>query len=96
VAGRLLVVTSIAQRHGEQVGDDLENVRVVTLEPTGRLVLGVEDERQRAFDAASYDSLRILSTELKRILRDGGSVTVQLSPSRALSGERLASVLRLT
>jgi len=50
---------------------------------------------QRAFDAARYDSLRILSTELKRILRDGGDAQVRLSRSRVLRGERLARVLRV-
>jgi DNA polymerase III subunit epsilon len=50
---------------------------------------------QRAFDAARYDSLRILTTELKRILRDGGEVKLRLSRSRTLEGARLASVLRV-
>jgi hypothetical protein len=52
-------------------------------------------ELQRYFDAAHYDSLRILTTELKRILRDGGEVSVRLSRSRQLSGAALASVLRV-
>lgn len=47
------------------------------------------------FDAARYDSLRILTTELKRIQRDGGSVAVRLSARRTLAGDRLAGVLRL-
>ena len=51
---------------------------------------------QQSFDAARYDSLRILSTELKRIQRDGGAVTVRLSRSRTLSGTALAAVLSLT
>jgi DNA polymerase III subunit epsilon len=50
---------------------------------------------QRSFDAARYDSLRILTTELKRILRDGGDVEIRLSHSRALHGARLAQLLRL-
>jgi DNA polymerase III epsilon subunit-like protein len=51
---------------------------------------------QQAFDAARYDALRILSTELKRIQRDGGTVAVRLSRSRTLTGSALAAVLRLT
>lgn len=47
------------------------------------------------FDAARYDSLRILTTELKRILRDGGHAAVRLSATRTLTGARLAAVLRL-
>jgi DNA polymerase III subunit epsilon len=52
-------------------------------------------ELQRAFDAARYDSLRILTTELKRILRDGGAVTVTLSGSRTLESDALARALRV-
>ncbi|HVY30215.1 MAG TPA: GIY-YIG nuclease family protein [Polyangiaceae bacterium] len=51
---------------------------------------------QTAFDAARYDSLRILTTELKRILKGGGEVKVRLSRSRLLQGaalERLLSVV---
>lgn len=47
------------------------------------------------FEAARYDSLRILTTELKRIQRDGGSVAVHLSAKRTLAGARLAGILRL-
>lgn len=53
-------------------------------------------DAQLCFDAARYDSLRILSTELKRILRDGGDVSVRLSPFRTLRGAALARVLRVT
>lgn len=48
---------------------------------------------QRCFDAASYDLLRILTTELKRILRDGGEVSIALSSSRRLEGATLERVL---
>jgi DNA polymerase III subunit epsilon len=50
---------------------------------------------QSAFDAARYDSLRILSTELKRIVRDGGDVRIRLSRSRVLQGQILARVFSL-
>jgi hypothetical protein len=52
-------------------------------------------ELQQSFDAARYDSLRILTTELKRILKSGGDVEVRLSRSRRLAGERLSAILRL-
>ena len=52
-------------------------------------------DTQRAFDAARYDSLRILSTELKRILRDGGEVKIRLSQRRILAGASLSQLLRL-
>jgi len=50
---------------------------------------------QRSFDAARYDSLRILTTELKRILRDGGEVEIRLGRRRAFAGARLARLLQL-
>jgi DNA polymerase III subunit epsilon len=71
-------------------GNLAEDAVLPTPKPRSRLLA------QQAFDAARYDSLRILSTELKRIQRDGGAVTVRLSRSRTLSGTALASVLSLT
>jgi DNA polymerase-3 subunit epsilon len=59
--------------------------------PTARTRLST----QRSFDAARYDSLRILTTELKRILRDGGEVEIRLSRNHAFSGARLAQLLQL-
>lgn len=56
---------------------------------------GTRLQAQRAFDAARYDWLRILTTELKRILRDGGEVRLRLSRARVLQGEHLARVLRV-
>ena len=50
---------------------------------------------QASFDAARYDSLRILTTELKRVLKSGGEVKVRLSRSRLLQGERLERLLRV-
>jgi hypothetical protein len=50
---------------------------------------------QAAFDAARYDSLRILTTELKRILKSGGEVEVRLSRSRVLQGAALERLLRV-
>jgi DNA polymerase III subunit epsilon len=49
--------------------------------------------RQACFDAARYDRLRVLATELHRILTDSGEVAVRLG-SRLLSGERLARLMR--
>lgn len=39
----------------------------------------VEVPSAPVFDRARYDRLRILSTELKRVLRDGGAVTIDLA-----------------
>ncbi len=35
-------------------------------------------DRQRAFDATSYDRLRVITTELRRVLIEGGDVTIHL------------------
>lgn len=45
------------------------------------------------FDRATYDRLRILTTELKRILRDGGEVALHWGPRRRLPERLLAAVL---
>ena len=50
---------------------------------------------QLAFDAARYDRLRILTSELKRIDRDGGQIAVRLSRTHLLRGARLRNILRL-
>jgi DNA polymerase III epsilon subunit-like protein len=47
------------------------------------------------FDRRSYDRLRVLTTELKRIARDGGFVSVRWRVRRELAPERIAAVLRL-
>lgn len=51
-------------------------------------------DRHRAFDGVKYDRLRVLTTELKRIQRDQGSVSVHLGRRRALCGRALDGVLQ--
>jgi len=51
-------------------------------------------ERQSAFDRAHYDRLRTLTTELKRVLRDKGTVAVRLGRNRWLRGSTLDALLR--
>lgn len=50
-------------------------------------------ERRAGFDRSQYDRLRTLTTELKRIQRDGGTVCVQVARRRWLSGAGLARLL---
>jgi hypothetical protein len=45
-----------------------------------------------SFDRACYDRLRILTTELKRIARDGGNVIVRVRAGRALPPRLLPGV----
>jgi DNA polymerase-3 subunit epsilon len=48
--------------------------------------------RQAAFDAAAYDRLRVLSTELRRVQLEGGELAVRAGRHR-LAGERLARLI---
>jgi DNA polymerase III subunit epsilon len=49
-------------------------------------------KRQAAFDAAAYDRLRVLSTELRRVQQDGGELAVRVG-RHILSAERLARLM---
>jgi DNA polymerase III epsilon subunit-like protein len=51
-------------------------------------------ERQARFDRLRYDRLRTLTTELDRILRDGGDVEVRAVRGRVWSGAALRQILR--
>ncbi len=51
-------------------------------------------ERQRDFDVVRYDRLRVLTTELKRVARDGGVVRIRFGYGPELSGDVLARVFR--
>jgi hypothetical protein len=50
--------------------------------------------RQAAFDRSLYDRLRTLTTELKRIQRDGGMAAVRVGRDRWLCQDALRGVLR--
>lgn len=52
------------------------------------------DDRAQSFDIATFDRLRVLTTELRRIATAGGEVTVRLGPRRILAGDRLRKLLR--
>ena len=49
--------------------------------------------RREAFTVASFDRLRVLSTELKRLSGAGAPLALRLGAGPALDGSRLASVL---
>lgn len=51
-------------------------------------------ERQAGFDRSQYDRLRTLTSELKRVLRDGGSVRIRVGRSRWLEAGALQGGLR--
>lgn len=50
---------------------------------------------QRSFDRAKYDRLRVLTTELKRVRRDGGEVVIGIGRTIRLSGTRLDAALEV-
>jgi hypothetical protein len=49
--------------------------------------------RREAFTLASFDRLRVLTTELKRLIATGAPVTLRLGAGPALDESRLASAL---
>ena len=48
-----------------------------------------------SFDRAKYDRLRVLTTELKRIARDGGQLALHFGPGSSIRKRWLFGVLRL-
>lgn len=52
-------------------------------------------KERTTFTRADYDRLRVLTSELKRIVRDGGEVSVWWGPCRKLAERWLSGVLRL-
>jgi DNA polymerase-3 subunit epsilon len=51
------------------------------------------DERRASFDLATFDRLRVLSTELRRVADGGAPVAVRFAARRVLAGERLRRAL---
>jgi DNA polymerase-3 subunit epsilon len=51
-------------------------------------------ERQASFDRGRYDRLRTLTSELKRVLRDGGAARIRVGRSRWLESAALRAGLR--
>ncbi|NUP09324.1 MAG: GIY-YIG nuclease family protein [Polyangiaceae bacterium] len=49
--------------------------------------------RMASFDGARYDRLRVLTTELKRVLSEGGDVAIVVDCRRALRTDRLVRAL---
>ncbi|CAB5089974.1 Excinuclease ABC subunit C [Olavius algarvensis associated proteobacterium Delta 3] len=50
--------------------------------------------RRARFDTATYDRLRVLTTELRRLVREGRSVVVRVSPSVSLGSKTIARLLQ--
>jgi DNA polymerase-3 subunit epsilon len=85
------------------------NARARLIQVRGGVVVGAQDApegyvpaerlhpnllgRRATFDRAKYDRLRVLTSELKRIARDGGVVAVHWGPRRRLPARWLPGVL---
>jgi DNA polymerase III subunit epsilon len=50
-------------------------------------------DRQGTFDRNQYDRLRTLTSEVKRVLRDGGTVAIRVGRGRWLRGSKLDALL---
>lgn len=62
--------------------------------PTPRGHVRDRRERQRAFDVATFDRLRVLVTELRALARRAARLELRLGPHVQLSRQRLQKVLR--
>lgn len=84
---RVLVVA----RGEVQAYGDLDDVAAVRGLPVRRMrPLG---DRQLAFDAAAYDRLRVLVTELRRVLDEAGQVAIRFG-AHVFEGPRLSRLMR--
>jgi hypothetical protein len=71
---------------------DLESVTAIALLSSGRRPAS-HIERQLAFDAATYDRMRVLVTELRRVHDEGGELAVRIG-THTLTGKRLERMMR--
>ncbi len=85
-AGRLIVMSG-----GEIIGRAAVEPGSEPPVPPGHA--RTRDERHAGFTVARFDRLRILITELKRLVSEAGPVALRLGPSTTISGARLTTVL---
>lgn len=50
-------------------------------------------DRQRSFDVMTYDRMRVVTTELSKVMAADGWVQIGLSPENVLGGEKLTDLL---
>jgi DNA polymerase-3 subunit epsilon len=50
-------------------------------------------DRQRSFDVMTYDRMRVVTTELSKVMTADGWVQIRLSPDNVLGGEKLANLM---
>ena len=50
-------------------------------------------DRQKSFDVTTYERLRVVTTELRRLVNEGRKIELRLSPTGILTGRQLARLL---
>jgi DNA polymerase III subunit epsilon len=50
-------------------------------------------ERRKSFDVPAYDRMRVITTELRRLVAKGGSIRIRLTPNVILDSGKLKKVL---
>jgi hypothetical protein len=50
-------------------------------------------QRQKIFDLTTYERLRVVTTELRRLVAEGRQIEIRLSPNAILSQKHLARIL---
>jgi hypothetical protein len=50
-------------------------------------------ERQKIFDVATYERLRVVTTELRRLVGESRKIELRLNPTSVLSRRQLAKLL---
>lgn len=50
-------------------------------------------DRQKSFDVTTYERLRVVTTELRRLVAEGRNIELRLSPTGILTGRQLARLL---
>ena len=99
----LLSEAVLAWERGEGTGKHLRVVAFSNGAVASRDTLAVSDrvpavsgwhrsrkQRQQALDLAAYDRLRIVTTELRRLLAQGRRPRIRLRPGCVLTADRLA------
>ena len=72
--GRLLTLLAGARVTFREALDEESRQIVLDAQPHT-----CRQDRQARFDAATYDRLRVLATELRRVVQEGGDVTIRVS-----------------
>jgi DNA polymerase III subunit epsilon len=82
----LLVIERGQIMHSELVSKGAE----IPIPPGYQKTFG---ERQRNFDLSSYDRMRVLTTEIRRIISKSGNISIRFTPKVMLNKEKLKKVL---